>query len=91
MGRREFRKKKNFNKNKNKNKDGKLDDRDDPNNPKNSRVSFREIAKDNQAFQKYYKAQNLIKDDKEFQMFYDILKEPLPAGNRTSDSFKKLC
>lgn len=42
-------------------------------------VSYGELVKSNEAFERYYKAQKIVESDEEFETLLNTLREPLPA------------
>lgn len=65
------------------NKDKKASDRSE-NKATNQvpRDDDRVIIRDNESFKKYYRSQEFIKDDLEFEKFMECLRQPLPAAFR---------
>ena len=40
---------------------------------------YSELVKSNEVFERYYKAQNIVESDEEFESLLNTLREPLPA------------
>ena len=55
--------------------------RDDPN---AKTKSYKNVVKENTSFEKYYKAQSLVKDEQEWNEFMTVLRKPLPAAFRVN-------
>ena len=41
--------------------------------------TYASLVKKNEAFEQYYKAQDIVKSDEEFEILLNTLREPLPA------------
>lgn len=65
-----------FKSGKKKNKDGQKKSNDGQ---KRDQDTFKDLVKSNEAFETYYKAQNIVESDEEFEILLNTLREPLPA------------
>jgi tRNA (cytosine34-C5)-methyltransferase len=63
------------------NKKGRQDDRDDPTRQAEVKT-YKDIVRENIAFETYYRAQQLTKSEEEWTHFMDTLRLPLPAAFR---------
>lgn len=64
-----------------KSKKPRSDDRDDPTRQAEAKT-YQDVVRENLAFETYYKAQRLTKDDQEWSQLMDTLRRPLPAAFR---------